>query len=96
MLTPLLFLMLGAVSAKAADTFSLPPAMPERCSGSCAERYRLRGIGDDVQDAKTRALREDADPCNLVGDKYCLSKRRLIWSSDHRGPAAALANTIGL
>lgn len=96
MLTPLLVLLLGASSADAMNTFSLKPAPPERCAGKCASRYRLQLVEDGGGDAKLRALRENAVKCNVVGAQRCLSKRRLMWSSDDRGPLAAVVDSLGL
>lgn len=96
MITPLLVILLHASSADAMNRFSLKPDAPVRCSGKCAERYRLQLTDTSGGDAKSRALTEDAVKCNVVGAQRCLSKRRLMWSSDRRGPISVLASTIGL
>lgn len=96
MITPLLFVLLNASSADAMNQFSLRPDAPARCSGRCAEQYRLQLTDAGGTDAKARALNEDAEKCDLVGSRRCLSKPRLMWSSDRRGAISALADTIGL
>jgi hypothetical protein len=95
MLTPLLVLMLGASSVDAVNSFSLKAQAPARCSGKCAEKYRLQLTDDGGLDAKSRALRMNSVKCNVVGSQRCLTKRRLMWSSDDRGPLAALAGRLG-
>jgi hypothetical protein len=96
MLTPLLIIMLGASSAEAMNSFTLKAQAPARCSGKCAEKYRLQLTDDDGADAKSRAMSMNSSKCNVVGAQRCLTKRRLMWSSDDRGPIAALAGTLGL
>ena len=96
MLAPLLVIMLGASSAEAMNSFSLKAQPAERCSGKCAARYRLQITDSIATDAKDRALNENAVKCNVVGSQRCLSKRRLMWSSDNRGPLSTLAGTLGL
>ena len=98
MLTPLLFMLMAASSSSAGamEGFSLKARQAPRCAGKCADRYRLQLTDDEGGDAKARALRENAAKCNVVGAQRCLSRRRLMWSSDDRGPLAALAGTLGL
>lgn len=96
MLTPLLVILLNASSVDAMNRFSLKPDAPVRCSGKCAERYRLQLTEADGGDAKARALRENPVKCNVVGSQRCLSRRRLMWSSDSGGPLSAIASRFGL
>jgi hypothetical protein len=96
MITPLLVVMLSASSAAAMNGFSLKPDQPERCSGKCAEKYRLQITDDGGIDSKSRAMSMNATKCNVVGAQRCLSKRRLMWNSNDDGPLAALVGTLGL
>ncbi len=71
-------MMLGAAPMQV--VFTLPKSPPRRCSGSCADRYRLPASRDDG-DAKDRAVRNDGSKCNVVGARRCSSKTRSILRS---------------
>jgi hypothetical protein len=81
MFTSLLVILLSASSPAAWQKFTLKPSAPKRCTGSCAERYRLPAASDDPITAKDRAMRQDGRKCNVVGAQRCLSKRRTIIRS---------------
>ena len=95
MLTPLLVLSLSAAT-NAVDRYSLKPSSPTRCTGACAERYRLPFSSDDGGNAKARAMATDGTKCNVVGAERCLSKRRVMWRSNGDSPISALASSLGL
>jgi hypothetical protein len=83
MLTSLLVVMLTASSSASMQKFTLKPSPPpKRCTGGCAERYRLPASSDDPITAKDRAMRQDGNRCNVVGAQRCLSKRRTIIRAD--------------
>jgi hypothetical protein len=83
MLTPLLFVLLGAAASNPQVKFSLKPqAPPMRCTGRCADRYRIPASSDDIQSLKDRALANDGSKCDVVGARRCLSKRRTLLRSD--------------
>jgi hypothetical protein len=84
MLTPLLFVMLGAAAHNPPLKldFTLKPQAPSRCSGICAERYRLPASSEDTQSQKDRALAYDGRKCDVIGAMRCLSKRRTLLRSD--------------
>jgi hypothetical protein len=94
MFTPLLVLMLSS-AGDSVDTFSLKPAAPARCSGACAEQYRLP-FSSDEGDSKARALSDTGVKCNVVGAQRCLSKRRVMWRSNGDSPIAEVAAKLGL
>lgn len=85
MLTPLLFVMLAAASPHASWKklrFELkPPPQPTRCSGACAERYRIPASSDDSEPLKDRALANDGSKCDVIGAARCLSRRRVVLRS---------------
>lgn len=84
MLTPLLFVMLGATAHNPPLklNFTLkPPPPPSRCVGVCADRYRLPASSEDTQSLKDRALADDGRKCDVIGAMRCLSKRRTLLRS---------------
>jgi hypothetical protein len=84
MLTPLLFVMLGAAAHNPPLklNFTLKPqAPPSRCVGVCADRYRLPASSEDTQSLKDRALADDGRKCDVIGAMRCLSKRRTLLRS---------------
>jgi hypothetical protein len=82
MLTPLLFVMLSAAASHPQVKFTLKPGSPPaRCSGRCADRYRLPASVDDSESLKERALANDGSKCDVIGAKRCLSKRRTLLRS---------------
>lgn len=85
MLTPVLLIMLAAAtphtSLKTLQFDLKPPPPPARCSGACAERYRLPASSDDSETLKDRALADDGSKCDVVGAMRCLSKRRTVLRS---------------
>ncbi|THD37889.1 MAG: hypothetical protein E7773_02615 [Sphingomonas sp.] len=76
----LTFAVLFAASA-ALPGYSLPPNKPARCSGACAERYRVSVSSDDGDILKKRAVRIDGSKCDVVGARRCTSKTRSILRS---------------
>lgn len=84
MLTPLL-VMLAAVtphmSLKKVHFDLKPPSAPARCTGACADRYRVPASSDDAESLKQRALANDGSKCDVVGAMRCLSKRRTLLRS---------------
>jgi hypothetical protein len=86
MLMPLLFVMLAAAtphsSLKKLKFDLKPKPAPTRCTGSCAERYRLPASSDDTDSIKDRALADNGAKCDVVGAMRCLSKRRTILRSN--------------
>ena len=85
MLTPLLFVMLAAAAPHTSWKklrFDLkPPPAPTRCSGDCAERYRLPASSDDTESLKDRALAVDGSKCDVIGAIRCPSRRRTVLRS---------------
>lgn len=84
MLTPLLFVMLGATAhnPNLKLNFTLkPPSPPARCVGQCADRYRLPASSDDIESIKDRAVADDGSKCDVVGAMRCLSRRRTVLRS---------------
>ena len=103
MLTPLVFVMLAAATPHNAKShaalkrlqFDLKPSSlpaPTRCSGSCADRYRLPASSDDIETLKDRALADDGGKCDVVGAMRCLSKRRTILRSSENPMDTLRAN----
>jgi hypothetical protein len=96
MLTPLLFVMLAAATPQSSLRklqFDLRPRAPARCSGSCAERYRLPASSDDSESIKDRALANDGAKCDVIGAMRCLSKRRTLLRSTEN-PMATLRENL--
>lgn len=77
----LVVLMGAAVASKPLLSFTLPAPRSTRCTGRCAEQYRLPLSSDTEETAKDRAMAEDGTKCNVVGAQRCLSKRRTILRS---------------
>jgi len=98
MLTPLLLIMLAAASPHSSlkklqfDLKPSAPTVPVRCSGACADRYRLPASSDDIEPIKDRAVADDGGKCNVVGAMRCLSKRRTILRSDQNPMDTLRAN----
>jgi len=80
MLTPL-FVVLLSSSSDLPLQFTLPRPTSDRCTGVCAEQYRLPASSDDIRTAKDRALADDGSKCNVVGARRCTSKRRTVLRS---------------
>ena len=95
MFTPL-FAMLLSGSVAMPEQFSLQPNQPQRCSGACAERYRIPASSRNDDDVKGRALAADGTECNVVGSRYCLSKRRVLWRSSDTSRFQSLKQSFGL
>lgn len=85
MLTRLLLVMLAVAtphsSLKKLQFDLQPKPAPTRCTGSCAERYRLPASSDDMDSIKDRAQADSGAKCDVVGAMRCLSKRRTILRS---------------
>ena len=83
MLISLLVVALGASVSSKLPPFNLKPVQrtPVRCTGECAEQYRIPASSDDDRSIKARALADDGSKCNVVGAKRCLSRRRVMLRS---------------
>ena len=78
---------LGASVSSKLPPFNLKPSprVAMRCTGRCADQYRIPASSDDTdadpQTMKARALADDGSKCNVVGAMRCLSKRRVMLRS---------------
>ncbi len=83
MLISLMVVALGASVSSKLPPFTLKPVprAPARCTGECADQYRIPASSDDSQTMKSRALADDGSKCDVVGAMRCLSKRRVMLRS---------------
>lgn len=77
----MVMMFIGAAATASIPDFQLKPARPARCTGKCAEQYRLPLDADNEETAKDRAFAIDGTKCDVVGAQRCLSKRRTVLRS---------------